>query len=63
MSVKLFIYGLGNLGFKHILLKLSTKFCMSMQLSNNLVVKQCFKSFKYSDNLSSLVVCHDGVKT
>ena len=48
-SVKLFIYGLGNLDFKHRLMKLSTKFYISMQLSNNLVVKQCFKFFKYSD--------------
>ena len=45
----LFIYGLGNLDFKHILIQLSTKFYISMQLSNNLVVKQCFKFFKYSD--------------
>ena len=48
-SVKLFIYGLGNLDFKHILMKLLTKFYLSMQLSNNLVVKQCFKLFKYSN--------------
>ena len=48
-SVKLFIYGLGNLDFKHILMKLLTTFYFSMQLSNNLVVKQCFKLFKYSD--------------
>ena len=48
-SVKVFIYGLGNLDFKHILLKLSIKFDISMQLSNNSVTKQCFKIFKYSD--------------
>ena len=48
-SVKLFIYGLDNLDFKHILMKLSTKFYLSMQLSNNLMVEQCFKFFKYSD--------------
>ena len=48
-SVKFFIYGLGNLDFKHILMKLLSKFYLSMQLSNNLVVKQCFKLFKYSD--------------
>ena len=48
-SVKLFIYGLHNLDFKHILMKLSTTFYLSVQLSNNMVVKQCFKFFKYSD--------------
>ena len=47
--VKLFIYGLGNLDFKNILMKLSTKFYLYAQLSNNLVVKQCFKFFKNSD--------------
>ena len=47
-SVKLFMYGLGNLDFKHILLKRSTKLYISMQLTNNLVVKQCLKFFKYS---------------
>ena len=30
-------------------MKLATEFYLSMQLSNNLVVKQCFKLFKYSD--------------
>ena len=48
-SVKLFIYGLGNLDFKHILMKLSVKFYLSMQLSNNSVIKQYFKFFKNSD--------------
>ena len=48
-SAKLFMYGLGNLDLKHILMKLSTKLYLSMQFSNNLVVKQCFKFFKYSD--------------
>ena len=44
-----FIYGLGNLDLKHILLKLSTKCYISMQLSNNLVIKQLFEFFKYSE--------------
>ena len=48
-SVKLFKYGLGTLDFKHILMKLLTTFYLYTQLSNNLVVKQCFKLFKYSD--------------
>ena len=30
-------------------MKLSNKFYLSMQLSNNMVLKQCFKFFKYSD--------------
>ena len=51
-SVKLFIYSLGNLDLKHILMKLSTKFYLSMLLSNNLVVKQWFKFFKYSDEFT-----------
>ena len=43
------MFGLGNLDLKHILMKLSTKLYLSMQLSNYLVVNQCFKFFKYSD--------------
>ena len=45
------MYGVGNLDLKHILMKLSTKLYLSIQLSNNSVVKQYFKFFKYSDEL------------
>ena len=62
-SVKLSIYGLSNLDLKHILLKLSTKFYLSMQLSNNLVVNNALSSLSTRMSLLSLVVCQDGGRT
>ena len=51
-SVKLFICGLGNLDFRHLRLMLTLKFYLSLQICDNVTIRNTFNYFKHSNEFA-----------